>query len=311
MPADWQGKRIRLKFDAVYHDALVTLNGKDLGSHSGGYTPFEFDVTDVVKVGAPNVVTVCADSTYQRGAWWSWGGISRSVTLIANEDARIVWQHIRTEPDLQSGTAKIFVRYKLANAGGTPLVVSLAAMIDGTQEPALAKELSVPARGTVEVDVETTLPKSRVRLWHFDHPCIIGWSVGNELTIAKHFDYVQDMLKFTSGLDPHRIVTHVSNTAGQPKASRENDPVTLSPLALHNTYGSNRKNLAVVHERWPDKAIFCSEFGMKQMGGNPDARSNGLEELYQQSTEGRPYVIGVSLWTFNDYRSGYVNTPPS
>jgi len=78
-PADWQDKHVRLKFDAVYHDATVTLNGKQLGLHSGGYTPFEFEVTDVVKLGATNTVTVCADSTYRRGAWWHWGGISRSV----------------------------------------------------------------------------------------------------------------------------------------------------------------------------------------------------------------------------------------
>lgn len=39
-PADWQGKRIRLKFDAVYHDSLVTLNGKELGSHNGEVPSF-------------------------------------------------------------------------------------------------------------------------------------------------------------------------------------------------------------------------------------------------------------------------------
>ena len=108
----------------MYHDATVTLNGKELGSHIGGYTPFEFDVTDVVKLGATNTVTVCADNTYRRGAWWHWGGISRSVTLIANDDARIVWQHIRDRTGLRGGHGKIFVRYKLANAGDQPLEVS-------------------------------------------------------------------------------------------------------------------------------------------------------------------------------------------
>ena len=169
-PADWRGKHIRLKFDAVYHDATVTLNGKELGSHFGGYTPFEFDVTDVIKLGATNSVTVCADSTYRRGAWWHWGGISRSVTLVANNDARIVWQHIRTEPDLAAGTAKVFVSYKLANAGTKPVTVSLASTIEGTVESALATQSTIPAHSVTTVDLETTLPKSRVRLWDFDHP---------------------------------------------------------------------------------------------------------------------------------------------
>ena len=445
-PANWQGKHIRLKFDAVYHDATVTLNGQTLGSHCGGYTPFEFEVTGVVKLGATNTVTVCADNTYRRGAWWHWGGISRSVTLIANHDARIVWQHIRSEPDLGSGTAHIFVRYKLANAGAQPVAVALAAALDGESQPALAKDLSIPPHGELEVEAETSLPQSRVRLWDFDHPnlyrlttqlsaggkvvheqsdrfgirkvevtqdslllngervrlngfnrvsdsrrfgntepdelvrsdvdlmkrangnlarlmhfpqapnlldyldakgmliwceipvwgedpqiktgnqltrqwmaemiardynhpCIIGWSVGNEL--SKHFAYVDDMLAFTRGLDPYRIVTHVSHTGARKEYNRTNDPITLSPIALFNTYSYKQNAAAVVHEKWPEKPIFFSEFGLKQFGGNLDAHIDGLEALYRQATVGRPYVVGVSLWTFNDYRSDFPNTPPS
>lgn len=452
-PADWSGKHIRLKFDAVYHDAKVTVNGKELGSHNGGYTPFEFDVTGVVKLGATNMVTVCADSTYRRGAWWHWGGISRSVMLIANDDARIVWQHVRSEPDLAAGTANIFVRYKLANTGDKAVEVSLSSAIDGEKESALAKKVSIPAHGEVEVEAETTLPKSRVRLWDFDrpnlyrlttqlssggkivheqadrfgirkveitqdnlllngervrlngynrvsdsrkfgntepdelvradvdlmkrangnltrlmhypqapklldyldekgmliwceipvwggddafltnkdlslprqwmtemverdynHPCIIGWSVGNEM--KKHYAYTEEMMKFTRGLDPHRIVTHVSNSGSGAGANRTNDPITISPVALYNTYSFNQKiterNAAtIVHDKWPEKAIFFSEFGMKQFGGSLDARINGIEEMYRVLSEGKPYVIGFSLWTFNDYRSDYPNTPPS
>ncbi len=169
-PAEWEGKHIRLKFDAVYHDASVTLNGQELGSHCGGYTPFEFDVTDVVKLGRTNTVTVCADNTYRRGAWWHWGGISRSVTLIANHDARIVWQHIRSEPDLAAGTARIFVRYQLTNTGGKPVKATLASAIDGKQDPRLVGSVIIPARGEVALEAETSLARDHVRLWHFDHP---------------------------------------------------------------------------------------------------------------------------------------------
>ena len=74
-----------------------------------------------------NTVVVCADNTFRRGAWWAWGGISRDVTLIANDDTRIVWQHIRSEPDVAAGTAKVFVEYKIANEGDMAQKVSLAA----------------------------------------------------------------------------------------------------------------------------------------------------------------------------------------
>ena len=447
-PADWRGKRIRLKLDAVYHDATVTLNGKELGSHVGGYTPFEFDVTGIIKLGKTNTVTVCADSTYRRGAWWHWGGISRSVTLIANNDARIVWEHIRAEPDLATGTAKIFVRYKLANAGKKAVEVSLASTIGGIRDTALVTKATSPALGVTTVDLETTLPKERVRLWDFDHPnlyqittqisaagkiiheqtdhfgirkieltgdrlllngervrlcgfnrvsdsrkfgntepdelvhtdvdlmkcananlsrlmhipqapnlldyldekgmmiwceipvwgsddgfikssdlslpqqwmtemierdynhpCIIGWSVGNEL--RNHFNYVSNLMAYTRTLDPHRIVTHVSNSGASAEANRTNDPITISPLTLYNTYSYNKNTATIVHGKWPEKPIFFSEFGLKQFGGSLDSRINGLEDMFRLATEGNPYVIGVSLWTFNDYRSDYKGTPLS
>ncbi len=447
-PADWRGKRVRLRFDAVYHDATVTLNGRELGSHNGGYTPFEFDVTDTIQLGATNTVTVCADNTYRRGAWWHWGGISRSVTLIANHDARIVWQHIRAEPDLERGTAKVFLRCKLTNCAAQPIEVSLASAIDGKKESGLAKTVSIPARGGTMVEMETTLPEKRVRLWHFDHPnlyhlttelssgrqvlheqsdrfgirkieltrdslllngervrlngynrvsdsrrfgntepdelvrkdvdlmkrangnltrlmhypqapnlleyldekgmliwceipvwggddpqvwggktelteqwmtemierdynhpCIIGWSVGNEL--RGHFNYASNMMGFTRTLDPHRIVTHVSNSGAGSRANRTNDPITLSPVTLYNTYSPKSDTSSVLHHRWPDQPLFFSEFGIGQFGAGLGARIEGLEDMYRLLTDGKPYVVGLSLWTYNDYRSDFKGTPAS
>ena len=68
VPADWKGKHLRLGFGAVYETARVALNGQELGSHRGGYTPFEFDVTDKVNYGGKNTVIVSADNTPRRGA---------------------------------------------------------------------------------------------------------------------------------------------------------------------------------------------------------------------------------------------------
>jgi beta-galactosidase len=134
--------------------------------------------------------------------------------------------------------------------------------------------------------------------------------------MRKHYAYTKDMMEFTRGLDPHRIVTHVSNSGSGAGANRTNDPITISPVALYNTYSFNQKITArnaatIVHDKWPEKAIFFSEFGIKQFGSGLDARINGIEDMYRFLSEAKPYVIGFSLWTFNDYRSDYPGTPPS
>lgn len=447
VPSDWKGKVVRLRFEAVYHEAVVTLNGKKLGEHVGGYTPFEFDVSGKLNYGGTNTVLVSADNTFHRGAWWAWGGISRSVNLIVNNEARIIWQHVRSEPELTAGTAKVFIRYKLANHSAKPMQTTLASKINAADQAALAKTVTIPARDEVTLDLETTLPKEQVRLWDFDHPnlyrltttlsaggktlheqsdrfgirkvqvtkdslvlngervrlcgfnrvsdsretgntephelvqkdvdlmkrsganfarlmhypqspalldyldekgilifeeipvwgagdpnmkpgnpltqqwmseminrdynhpSIVGWSVGNEL--LQHFDYVKSMIDFTRQLDPHRLISYVSFTGARKEYNPTNDPISVSDIILLNTYNASAKTASIVHEKWPDKPIFFSEFGIKQFGDNLDATIPGLEAAFSRATEGHPYVIGVSLWTFNDYRSNYKGTPPS
>lgn len=182
VPQSWKGKSIRLRFEAVYHDAEVTLNGTVLGTHSGGYTPFEFDVTKHLKYGEENSVTVMADNTYGRGAWWHWGGISRSVNLLANNDVRIVRQHIRSTPDPDAGTAKISVQYKIANTGAGPQSVEIAGTLSDGTSPLVSGHAEVPAGAEQIVELTAELPKEKVRLWHFDHPNL--YTLTSEIRVA-------------------------------------------------------------------------------------------------------------------------------
>lgn len=52
VPSDFDGKRIFLHFGAVDYFAKVWVDGVYLGSHTGGYLPFKFDITDYVKTDA-------------------------------------------------------------------------------------------------------------------------------------------------------------------------------------------------------------------------------------------------------------------
>lgn len=82
------GKRLFVNFDAINYEAIVWLNGKKLGSHIGGFTPFNFEVTDKLKEGI-NSLVVKVDNKRHADAvptlnsdWWNFGGITRPVTLV-------------------------------------------------------------------------------------------------------------------------------------------------------------------------------------------------------------------------------------
>ncbi|RYF16604.1 MAG: beta-glucuronidase, partial [Flavobacteriales bacterium] len=82
-----KGKKYLVYFGAVNYEAHVYLNGKKLGIHKGGFTPFQFDVTDKLKAGE-NSLVVKADNTRKPDEiptvntdWWNYGGITRDVFL--------------------------------------------------------------------------------------------------------------------------------------------------------------------------------------------------------------------------------------
>lgn len=104
VPADWTGGQIAIEFDAVMYHAECWLNGERIGSHEGGYTTFELDVSKCLKPGETNrlVVRVInppsdreidgfrsgaplnqSDIPIGKSAWYyNFGGIWQGVRLI-------------------------------------------------------------------------------------------------------------------------------------------------------------------------------------------------------------------------------------
>lgn len=83
-----KSNRLFLYFGAVNYKAEVYLNGKKLGIHIGGFTPFNFEITNIIKP-KDNYLVVKVDNQRHKEAvptdntdWWNYGGITRDVTLI-------------------------------------------------------------------------------------------------------------------------------------------------------------------------------------------------------------------------------------
>lgn len=82
------GERLFLYFGAVSYRCRIYLNGQEVGSHEGGFTPFQIEVTHAVKASG-NFLVVEANNTRTRDAmpamafdWWNYGGITRDVFLV-------------------------------------------------------------------------------------------------------------------------------------------------------------------------------------------------------------------------------------
>ena len=88
LPSDWEGNRVRIRFDGVSSYGLIRVNSKTIGSHEGSFAAFEFDITDAVRPGENMLeVEVQCETVSDLLACTSQyaahpvGGILRKVTL--------------------------------------------------------------------------------------------------------------------------------------------------------------------------------------------------------------------------------------
>lgn len=111
-----KGKKLRVQFNGVFHDAVVYVNGQKAGEHlNAGYTPFSFDITPFIDYspGARNEMLVECDNSYSEdnlpcGSRFDWandGGIYRSVSLHTSGAHSLRYVHVTPQIDLQDSTA--------------------------------------------------------------------------------------------------------------------------------------------------------------------------------------------------------------
>ena len=56
VPGSWKGKRVKLRCNGIYSQARIQVNGQAIGSHLGGFTAFELDVTKAIQPGRESKV---------------------------------------------------------------------------------------------------------------------------------------------------------------------------------------------------------------------------------------------------------------
>jgi beta-glucuronidase len=236
VPASAQNAHLRLRFDAVFYLARVWLNGQYLGQHEGGYTPFEFDVTSLVKHGETNAIAVQVDNVRATNRipvvirpdwsfdWWNYGGITRDVSLEITSQAYIARQQITTLPHLididEADSASLTATITVNNTSNSSLQGSIQADLvedvtgDSVLTIPLSSSINISAHENTDVQIDATI--AFPKLWHFDHPNLYRWSVsvldsnGNvlhtdEVTIGIRLVELKDGYFYLNG-EPVRLV---------------------------------------------------------------------------------------------------------
>ena len=98
IPESWNGQKILLNFEGADYQTSVWVNGEKVGQHSGGYTPFSFDITEYCRQPENILVVRCRDdvrsgrqpSGKQSGRYSSYSCLYRRTTGI--------WQTVWLEP---------------------------------------------------------------------------------------------------------------------------------------------------------------------------------------------------------------------
>ena len=94
LPASDKGKSLWLDFDGVYRNSKVYLNGKSIGLHECGYTPFHYSISAEANYGGKNTLVVSADARTSEGWWYEGGGIYRHVWLNVTNPVHVApWGH--------------------------------------------------------------------------------------------------------------------------------------------------------------------------------------------------------------------------
>jgi len=175
VPASWKDGRVLLHFGAVDWNCTVTVNGKEVGSHKGGYDPFCFDITDALKKGINELVVSVWDPTSDgtqargkqvrnpRGIWYTpVSGIWQTVWL--EPVAKTYIQSLKIVPDVDGG--RVLVRINVAG-GGTADVWAKA-----TADGKTVREVTGKSGVALELKIDDA------RLWSPGSPFLYDLDVG-------------------------------------------------------------------------------------------------------------------------------------
>ncbi len=179
----WYRKRFRLalangntqaevRFDGVYMNSEVWINGHSLGSHPYGYTPFVYDLTPFLKHDDENVLAVKVRNEGANSRWYSGSGIYRHVWLTLTGDVRIpTWGVAVNSPRVSRELSTVEVSVTVENRGKRQQAATIRTRIYGPGgEVAANGEKAIDLPVGDRSDISQTLEVRNAQLWSLAKP---------------------------------------------------------------------------------------------------------------------------------------------
>ena len=192
VPSSWKGKQILLHFGAVDWKADVWVNNVKVGEHTGGFTPFYFDITSALNKGNNQLVVKVWDPADRgeqprgkqverpEGIWYTpVTGIWQTVWLEPVAAQHIA--HLKTTPDIDKKTVKVEVATNVCSPDKVEVKV-----FDG-------KNLVAKGAALNGVPVELTMPED-VKLWSPESPSLYDM----EVTLYKDGKAIDQVKSYTA-----------------------------------------------------------------------------------------------------------------
>jgi hypothetical protein len=216
----WQNKRAILTIGAADFFTDAWCNGVHLGHHEGGYTPFEFDITEALETlpdGRRRALLVLRvedpmDNREQPvGKQWAWytttSGIWQTVFIEPRHESHI--ETFRITPDIDAKTARFFI--ECHNADGCEVEVEIhppAECADGE----IYRE-TIPVEDNIAAQIINVMP---VCLWDPNHPNL--YQVKLRLKSPRHIpESLQEINDQSTLIAPHEVHDEIRTYFGMRK----------------------------------------------------------------------------------------------
>lgn len=180
-----EGNRVFIHFGGANYETDVYLNGKKLGKHIGGFTPFQYEVTSILK-NKGNSLVVKVDNKRRRDGvptlntdWFNYGGITRDVKLIEVENTFISDYTIQ----LQKGSKNVISGYIQLDKALSKQKVKIE-----IPELKIAAEFETNENGRALVQIET----KKMELWSTEKPKLY------DVVVSSSSDRISEKIGFRS-----------------------------------------------------------------------------------------------------------------